>query len=195
MTSRKSHAQRREETQQRLLESACRLFGNKGFDETSLEAIAKDSGLTVTPVYHYFGNKLELFAEVNNIMEQRLLALMAPLSQQSSVIELLAMWDQFIDLCRQPDFARVVLIDAPHILGRDRWQNSPVAQKARELLQSLQLPFLQQGHGEDKALLMRMVMAALAEIAITVGHQPDYDANRFMHFVVNLLPQAENTAA
>lgn len=187
MNSRKSQAQRREQTKLKVLASACRIFGENGYDNTSLDAIARDSGLTITPVYHYFGNKLQLFAEVNNVMEQRLLDLMAPLSEHSTLVDLLPIWEQFISLCRQPDFARIVLIDAPHALGRDRWQTSPVAQKARDILLSMRLPFLQQGNDDDKALLMRMLMASLAEVALTIGHQPDYDTGRFMQIILDQL--------
>ena len=57
---RRTQAQRREETQQAVLDSASRLFGEKGYAGTSLEEIAADCGLTIRPIYHYFGNKKAL---------------------------------------------------------------------------------------------------------------------------------------
>ena len=37
--------------------------GEKGYADTSLEAIAADCGLTIRPIYHYFGNEKDLFSK------------------------------------------------------------------------------------------------------------------------------------
>ena len=65
---RRTQAERREESRQAVLDSACRLFGARGYAATSLEDIAADCGLTIRPIYHYFGNKLALFTAVNEVM-------------------------------------------------------------------------------------------------------------------------------
>ena len=75
-TRRKTQAQRREESSKAVLESATRLFGEHGYADTSLEQIAEDCGLTIRPIYHYFGNKKALFAAVNDAMEARILEAM-----------------------------------------------------------------------------------------------------------------------
>ena len=59
---RRTQAQRRAETYQQVLDSACRLFGERGYANTSLDDVAAECGLTTRPVYHYFGNKKALFA-------------------------------------------------------------------------------------------------------------------------------------
>lgn len=61
--SRKARTQqeRRSATTQVVLENATNLFGSRGYQATSLEDIAEASGTTIRPVYHYFGNKLNLF--------------------------------------------------------------------------------------------------------------------------------------
>ena len=66
---RQTQAERRETTQIKVLESACRIFGSKGYADTSLKDIAADLGLTITPIYHYFGNKQSLFLAVTEAME------------------------------------------------------------------------------------------------------------------------------
>ena len=71
---RRTQAERRAETRAAVLESACRLFGSKGYTDTSLDEIAAGSGLTIRPIYHYFGNKVKLFAAVNDVMEERIVA-------------------------------------------------------------------------------------------------------------------------
>ena len=48
----KTQRQRREETQQKILDSACRVFGEKGYSDTALDDIATGGGVTEGPVYH-----------------------------------------------------------------------------------------------------------------------------------------------
>ena len=49
-----------EETRQRILEAAERLFAEQGFDGTGVDAIAKSAGVTKSLIYHHFGNKHRL---------------------------------------------------------------------------------------------------------------------------------------
>ena len=71
--ARRTQAERRTETRAAVLESACRHFGSKGYADASLEAIASDCGLTIAPIYHYFGNKRSLFEAVVDRMNDRIL--------------------------------------------------------------------------------------------------------------------------
>lgn len=190
MKVRKSQLQRREETRQKVLESACRLFGQNGFDHTSLEDIASDCGLTVTPIYHYFGNKLQLFTEVNTVTEQQLLNLLERFSSNSVAPDLQTIWEAFTALCRQPGFARIVLIDSPYVLGRERWLSSPVARKAKEILSMLNLNLLHTTREQDQELIIRIIIAGLAEVAVTLGTHPDYDSSHLMQLVLNMLHPA-----
>lgn len=49
-----------EETRQRILEAAERLFAEQGFDGTGVDAIASSAGVTKSLIYHHFGNKHRL---------------------------------------------------------------------------------------------------------------------------------------
>ena len=53
----------KQDTRERILESARRLFNNKGFFDVSIEAVMTDAGLTHGGFYRHFGSKDELFAE------------------------------------------------------------------------------------------------------------------------------------
>jgi len=46
---------------QHLLESAIRVFANKGFDDASMREIAAEAGLTTGAIYHHYKNKDDLF--------------------------------------------------------------------------------------------------------------------------------------
>jgi len=50
--------------QQQILESAAKLFLEKGYRSTSMDAIAEEADVTKQTVYRYFPSKAELFKEV-----------------------------------------------------------------------------------------------------------------------------------
>lgn len=169
--TRRTQAERRAESRQAVLDSACRLFGENGYADTSLEQIASDCGLTTRPIYHYFGNKKALFAAVNEVMEERILASMKIGTAADHGAGILANWRAFLDLCDDPAFRRIVLLDSPNILGRGRWPTSAVSEKARsatdyrENLDSLQQYRL--------AMFNRVVMGAFTEAALMIAESDD----------------------
>lgn len=166
---RRSQAERRAATHKQLLASACRLFGERGYAETSLAHIAEDCGVTTRPVYHYFGNKMALFSAVNDVMAERILDALNQPDSSSDEHVVSQGWSGFLDLCDDPHFRQIVLIDGPNILGRDRWAHSAIAGKAKELLTT--------GSKDPQQfrtqLQSRMMMAALAEAALMIAEADD----------------------
>jgi AcrR family transcriptional regulator len=61
---RKTQAERREETREELLAAAGRVFAQRGFHGTSLDAIAEEAGFSRGAVYYNFADKEELFLEL-----------------------------------------------------------------------------------------------------------------------------------
>jgi AcrR family transcriptional regulator len=51
------------DTRESILEVARRLFADKGFDATTVRAIASDAGVDPAMIHHYFGTKEELFRQ------------------------------------------------------------------------------------------------------------------------------------
>lgn len=170
---RRTQEQRRNESRQAVLDSACRLFGDKGYADTSLEEIAADCGLTIRPIYHYFGNKKALFAAVNEVMEQRILASMQVGDAGEPAAGIVENWRAYLDLCDDPGFRRVVLVDSPNILGRERWSTSPVSEKARAgLVKHRQGDRVSQYRAE---LFNAVVLGAFAEAALMIAEADDID--------------------
>jgi AcrR family transcriptional regulator len=48
-------------TREAILESACRLFRERGYDATTIRAIAADAGVDPALVMHFFGSKARMF--------------------------------------------------------------------------------------------------------------------------------------
>jgi AcrR family transcriptional regulator len=161
--TRRTQAQRRAETRTAVLESACRHFGSKGYADASLEAIAGDCGLTIAPIYHYFGNKRALFEAVVAQMNDRILESLQSSSESAMHPERSA-WHAFLDLCGDPGFRKIVLIDAPAVLGRERWAESPVYRAAGDLLSQGESAI-----SDISRLERRMLLGALTEAALTIA--------------------------
>jgi AcrR family transcriptional regulator len=54
----------KQDRQQRILDAATLLFRNRGFDETRMEAIAEQAGLSVGALYNYHRSKGDLLAAI-----------------------------------------------------------------------------------------------------------------------------------
>ena len=62
--TRKTQAERREETREQVFAAAARVFAARGFHGTSLDAIADEAGFSRGAVYYNFADKEELFLEL-----------------------------------------------------------------------------------------------------------------------------------
>ncbi|MBQ0760106.1 MAG: TetR/AcrR family transcriptional regulator [Zhongshania sp.] len=189
---RQTQAERREATQAMVLESACRIFGEKGFADTSLKDIADDLGLTITPIYHYFGNKQSLFLAVTEAMELEFTKQIEAFSFSTEKLDLIEIWDMLIEMTQRPNFVRIVLRDAPIILGRERWENTSVVQAVSRIFQD-QLSLLYESGSlakplseNDVLLLQRMLIGCFSEAALMLVVNPDYDSRPLMLRVLTL---------
>ena len=52
-------------TRERIAEAARRLFAERGFDRTSVRAVAAEAGVDPALVHHYFGTKQRLVIEAD----------------------------------------------------------------------------------------------------------------------------------
>lgn len=183
----RTQTERRAATQAAVLDSACRLFGGNGYNQTSLEDIAVDCGTTIRPIYHYFGNKKQLFQVVTETFEQRLVeALSAVDVKEGSFVEespVAAYWGAFSVLAKDAAFRQVVLVDAPHILGRERWVNTAVVVKATEIIQN-RFPALS---GTTQTLVTRMLIGALSEAVLVFSDGENGEGDELLDQVFALV--------
>ena len=103
------------------------MFADKGFAEVSTQAIVAAAGVTRGALYHQFEDKAALFAAVYEEVERDLVADIA--SPDHGRANRLMRWNRcgmgarlFLDRCSAPDVQRIVLIDAPAVLGWDLWR-------------------------------------------------------------------------
>jgi AcrR family transcriptional regulator len=111
-------------TREQLIEVATRLFAEQGYEDTSIEAVLAAAGVSRGALYHHFAGKDALFEAVLATVENRVLAQLEQVTRDApdAVATLYAAALGWIDLAGDPVIQRIVLIDAPSVLGWERWR-------------------------------------------------------------------------
>lgn len=151
-----SRAERRRATEARILDSARELFAEKGFDRTTIRAVASAAGVDPALVMQYFGSKRELFTRA----VQAVPALPAATDADALVDQLLTTLG--LKLGGLPEGTLAML--------RSMLTDPAAAEQAREAL-GRQV----EGVGgalpgaEDRELRAALLVTAL--LGVTIGHQ------------------------
>jgi AcrR family transcriptional regulator len=123
--TRRTQAERSAETRESLIAAARPLFAAHGFADAALETIVRAAGVTRGALYHHFPDKTELFAAVFEQVEGEVAARMGEAiaaANQTDPIEVMRLGARFwLDACADPEIQRIVLVDAPAVLGWTRW--------------------------------------------------------------------------
>jgi len=118
-------ADQAEATRAALLEAATELFAQRGYAGVATEEIVRAAGLTRGALYHHFAGKLELFEAVYEQVEQGLVERIASSAMSAASDPLAALRagaQAFLDACEDPAVQRIALLDAPSVLGWERWR-------------------------------------------------------------------------
>jgi AcrR family transcriptional regulator len=122
---RRTQAERAADTRETLIAAARALFANPGFAGVALETIVREAGVTRGALYHHFADKTELFAAVFEQVEGEMAARMAEAvaaARETDPVEVMRLGTRFwLDACADPEVQRIVLMDAPAVLGWERW--------------------------------------------------------------------------
>ncbi|MBJ7384836.1 MAG: TetR/AcrR family transcriptional regulator [Mycolicibacterium sp.] len=123
---RRTQAERTATTRARLLEAGRELFAGHGYAAVSTQAVVEAAGVTRGALYHQFGDKAGLFAEVYEEVERGLVAAITERIASAAPADQLAAMRVgarlFLEECSAPAVQRIVLIDAPAVLGWARWR-------------------------------------------------------------------------
>lgn len=111
-------------TRERLVAVARPLFAERGFEAVPAEEIVERAGLTRGALYHHFGGKAGLFDAVHEALHRDVGARIerAAARARGPWAALVAGCQAFLDACTDPEVQRVVLLDAPAVLGWERWR-------------------------------------------------------------------------
>ena len=163
-------------TRGQLIEVATGLFAEHGYEGTSIEAVLTAAGVSRGALYPHFAGKEALFTAVVEALSERILA------QQTEIISgctdpvdaLRTGALGWIDMAGDPVIQRIMLVDAPSVLGWERWRamdEGRTVSAVRDMLQAVsdtgRLP------AELVGPFAHMILAALDEAALVVARAPD----------------------
>ncbi len=123
-------AEQSEATRTALLQAARELFTEHGYAGTATEDIAQRAGVTRGALYYQFGDKSGLFQAVFEDLNLHI-ATQVVSAIQSSREERGDLWDQivragteaYLDVCLDPAVQRITSIEAPAVLGWEKYRN------------------------------------------------------------------------
>jgi AcrR family transcriptional regulator len=123
--ARRLKAEQSEATRAALIATARELFAERGYAAVGTEEIVRAAGVTRGALYHHFAGKMELFQAVYEDVERRLVERIAASATSSAGDPLQALHagaQAFLDACEDPAVQRIALVDAPSVLGWEKWR-------------------------------------------------------------------------
>src|SRR5690242_17269691 len=180
---RRTQAERTAATRALLIDAARKLFADKGFADVSTQAIVAAAGVTRGALYHQFDDKAALFAAVYEDVERDLVAdIAAQIMEEQSPDPLAAMRlgaRLFLDRCSAPDVQRIVLIDAPAVLGWDQWRAVGV-KYGLGVIEGMLAHAIAEGAVPEQPLrpTAHVLLGALDEAALYISRASDRDQAR-----------------
>lgn len=177
------HVTRSAATRGALLAAARPLFAERGYTGVGTEEIVRAAGVTRGALYHQFADKRELFAAVFEQVEQEVTQRIAAGAMASGAEDPLgameAGMEAFLEVCAKPEIERIVLIDAPSVLGWERWREIG-AQQGLGLVEGVLQTAIDAGAlpPQPARPLAHVLMGALDEAAMVVARAQDRDAMR-----------------
>ena len=176
-----SNARRSEATQRKLVRVGRDLFARKGYTDVSTEEIVRRAGVTRGALYHHFRDKRDLFAAVVEQVEQEVMegVAEAALAESDAWEQQRAAIGAYLDACLEPDVVRIVLVDAPSVLGLAAWREIE-AQYGLALVQAGLQSIMEAGYIEEQPVepLAHVLLGALTEGGLLIGRSEDRAAAR-----------------
>ena len=176
-----SRAKQSEATRGKLLRAGRELFARRGFADVPTEEIVGRAGVTRGALYHHFRDKRDLFAAVVEQVEQEVVERIAgaaltqddPWEQQRAAIR------AYLDVCLERDVQRIVLVDAPSVLGLAAWREIE-AKYGLALVQAGLQSAIDAGYIEEQPVepLAHLFLGALAEGGLLIARAADREAAR-----------------
>jgi AcrR family transcriptional regulator len=176
-----SRAQQSEATRRKLLRVGRDLFARRGYSDVPTEEIVRRAGVTRGALYHHFRDKRDLFAAVVEEVEREVMERVAEVALQQADA-----WEQqraaigaYLDVCLEPAVLRIVLTDAPSVLGLAAWREIE-AKYGLALVQGGIQSLIDAGYIEEQPVepLAHLFLGALTEGGLVIARADDREQAR-----------------
>ncbi len=165
-----------EATREALLEAARDLFVAEGYGQVGVEAIARAARVTRGAFYHHFEDKPALFAAlVERLQASAAAKVRAAVAEVEAPRErLLTGARAFLEACVEADYRRLVIEDAPAVLGAARCREIEDRHAIGMMIAAISaMAEAGRFQAADPALTARMIAAMLCEAALLIGEAAD----------------------
>lgn len=169
-------------TARQVLDSATELFAARGFAAVSLDDVAQAAEVTRGAVYHHYGNKQGLFLAVAARLQAQVADAVVAAADgagkdgagEDAREQLRAGSHAFLDAITAGPALRVLLVDAPAVVGWAEWRRLDEANSAAHLREALR----EAGIADDLLdALTAQLSGAMNEAALWIAQQPDRAAS------------------
>ncbi len=167
---------RGEATRGQLIAVARRMFADRGYEDTSIEAVLREAGVSRGSLYYHFASKEVLFEAVAEDVETTVGAqtIAATAGADGPVAALRAGFLAWVRLAGDPVVQRILLIDGPAVLGWERWR----AMEERHAFGAIRLVLqaaAPQAHLQPEMVdtLAHVLLASVNEVALLVARSDD----------------------
>jgi AcrR family transcriptional regulator len=175
MTTNKN-VERGQATRAQIVEIAKRLFTERGYDGTSIEAVLAESGVSRGALYHHFDGKEALFwavlEDVSVLIQTKVAE--ATADAPDPIAELRASCLTWVRLASDPVVRQTVLIDAPAVFGWQRWrevdEQSSLGPTRAAVAYAAESGTVDREHVN---VFAHIVLAATNEVAMTIAGADD----------------------
>ena len=170
------NVERGKATRAHLIGVATRLFAAHGYEGTSIEAVLAESGVSRGSLYHHFQGKDALFRAVLEQVGARVGGEVADAMRDAAdpVAALRSGARAWFRLAGDPVVQQITLVDAPAVLGWQRWreldEQSNLAVIRAALTYAADKGSIEQRHVDTFA---HIVLAASNEVALMIARADD----------------------
>jgi AcrR family transcriptional regulator len=164
-----------------LMRAAQDLFGELGYEATSLDDIVARARVTKGALYHHFpSGKASLFEAVVLALQDRLMAAMDETAKNAKgPDDLKRVLDSYFRIATEPHFHRITLLDAPAVFGPEKWREIEHRHALRLIRDSVELVLGATNASEAaKAMLAQTFFGAAYEATFAVVNAADRAAAR-----------------
>jgi AcrR family transcriptional regulator len=159
-------------TRAALIDVATELFATNGYEATAISAVLDAAGVSRGALYHHFESKEALFEAVLQSVEAEatLKVTRAARGATDPLDGLRRGCAAYLAMCRDPVVRRISLIDAPAVVGWERWREID-EQHSFGLIKAAIAAIATDGRVKPELIdvMGHMVLAALLEVALLVA--------------------------
>ena len=164
------------------MNTAIKMLSTEGYDQFSLNKLAKNCDVTRGAVYHHFKKKEALFLEVVKSLLKKMgtsiyrSAESGPSGGEDPIEAFLYGTRGFLTESQSPEYQRIILLDAPAVLGMKKWQAIDDEHTTSTLV-NVFTQLKSESDNYDPAVLAQAFSGAMNQLSRWISNNEDIDAS------------------